>query len=214
MVKYTLREKLSNMNFSQKLGLFCLIVITLAYVYFSFFNKEGFKLPKKNTETTFVTSNEVFENNNTSSQTPKKTVKPEIKTVKIFVTDSKGNLRSVIRKCDTSVENSCFAFAIKELVKAPTQWEKNKGLSSEIPAGTKILSIRESVNNILIDLSPAFESGGGAESTYIRVYQLIKTAQANTKSPVYLYINGKQADVIGGEGIMIKQPLSERSFND
>ena len=98
---------------------------------------------------------------------------------------------------------------------APSDWEKsNKGLSSEIPSGTKILSIRESSNNILIDLSPSFESGGGAESTYIRVYQLIKTAKANTKLPVFLYINGKQAEVIGGEGIMIKQPLTEKSLDD
>ena len=66
----------------------------------------------------------------------------------------------------------------------------------------------------MVDLSSAFESGGGAESTYTRVMQVIKTAKANTNLPVYLYINGKQADVIGGEGIMIKQPLSERSLDD
>ena len=66
----------------------------------------------------------------------------------------------------------------------------------------------------MIDLSSAFEGGGGTESTYTRVRQLIKTAKANTNLPVYLYINGKQADVIGGEGIMIKQPLSERSLDD
>ena len=137
-----------------------------------------------------------------------------MKTVKIFVTDSKGNLRSVNRKCDTSVEKSCFAYAIRELISAPSKWDKSKGLSSEIPAETKILSIREGSNNILIDLSPAFQSGGGAESTYIRVHQLIKTSRANTKLPVYLYINGKQADVIGGEGIMVKQPLNERSLDD
>ena len=201
------------MNFSQKLGIFCLIVITVLYVYFSFFNKEGFHLPQHNYEKPAVNIDDVPI---TEPETPEaeQPQKQEIKTVKVFVTDSKGKLRSVNRKCDTSVEKSCFAFAIKELISAPTQWEKNKGLSSEIPSGTKILSVREGSNNILIDLSPAFESGGGAESTYIRVHQLIKTAQANTNLPVFLYINGRQADVIGGEGIMIKQPLSERSLND
>ena len=66
----------------------------------------------------------------------------------------------------------------------------------------------------MIDLSSNFESGGGAESTYTRVKQIIKTANANTNTPTYLYINGKQANVIGGEGIMIKQPLNERSFDE
>jgi spore germination protein GerM len=201
------------MNFSQKFGIFCLIVITAAYVYFSFFNKDGFHLPAKTDEQPIINTNE---NINTNPENPEieQPRSHEIKNVKIFVTDSKGKLRSVNRKCDTSVEKSCFAFAIKELIAAPTQWEKNKGLSSEIPSNTKILSVREGSNNILIDLSSAFESGGGAESTYIRVHQLIKTSQANSKLPVFLYINGKQADVIGGEGIMIKQPLSERSLDD
>ena len=31
------------MNFSQKLGLFILILISAAYIYFSFFNKNGFE---------------------------------------------------------------------------------------------------------------------------------------------------------------------------
>ena len=201
------------MNFSQKLGLFVLIVITFVYVYFSFFNKEGFHLPARTEEGPAVNiSDEPIENQKEEEQNEQSNA--EVKTVKIFVTDSKGNLRSVNRKCDTSVEKSCFTFAIKELISAPTAWEKKKGLSSEIPSNTKIRSVREGSNNILIDLSSAFESGGGAESTYTRVYQLIKTAKANTKMPVYLYINGKQADVIGGEGIMIKQPLSEKSLDD
>ena len=33
------------MNFSQRLGLFILIAISIAYVYFSFFNKD-FEIPK------------------------------------------------------------------------------------------------------------------------------------------------------------------------
>ena len=200
------------MNFSQKLGIFCLIVITVVYVYFSFFGKDGFKINRSGQK--YQTETDINTGNNSGMDEPDKKEKHEIKTVKIFVTDTKGNMRSVNRKCDTATEKSCFAFAIKELIAAPSDWEKSKGLSSEIPAGTKILSVREGANNILIDLSPAFESGGGAESTYIRIHQLIKTALANTKQPVYLYINGKQADVIGGEGIMIKQPLSEKSLDD
>ncbi len=204
------------MNFSQRLGIVCLILITALYVYFSFFNKDGFEF--SNRELPTVPENNITDvpsENTTNNEQDNETLqKHEIKQIKIYVTDSKGNLRPVVRKCDTSKEKSCFSYAIRQLVSAPTEWEKSKGLSSEIPSGTKILSIREGANNILIDLSPSFESGGGAESTYIRVHQLIKTSLANTKLPVYLYINGKQANVIGGEGVMIKQPLTERSLDD
>lgn len=206
------------MNFSQKLGLFILIAISVAYVYFSFFNTDSdfhLKLPHHEEETLppneeFTPTEPVEENTQ-----PQETVKEHsYKTVKIYVTDSNGNIRSVNRKCDSSIEKSCFAFAIKELISAPTKWEKSKGFTSEIPQGTKILSVREGEGSVMIDFSTAFETGGGAESTYTRVKQVIKTAKANTNLPVYLYINGKQAEVIGGEGIMIKQPLNERSLDD
>ena len=201
------------MNFSQRLGLFILILISIAYVYFSFFNKD-FKASdiKKH-----ISDNEIY-----NPLIPNTSLEPEAetsnnqtqKTVKIFLLDNNGKLRPMKRTCDTDSENSCFEYAVKELVSAPTKWEKSKGFTSEIPVGTKVLSVRESSNSIMIDLSSNFESGGGAESTYTRIKQVIKTANANTSIPTYLYINGKQANVIGGEGIMIKQPLNERSFDE
>lgn len=202
------------MNFSQKLGLFILVVISIAYVYFSFFNKDGFdfKLPQREEKPLISDNTKISEIEPLPEEEPSK--EKTYKTVKIFVCDNNGKIRSVNRKCDIETEKSCFAYAIQELIAAPSKWEKSKGFTSEIPQGTKILSIRESENSIMIDLSSAFETGGGAESTYTRVKQIIKTAKSNTNTPVYLYINGKQADVIGGEGIMIKQPLNERSLDD
>ena len=47
----------------------------------------------------------------------------------------------------------------------------------------------------------------------IKIDNNIKTVNANTSLPVYLYINGKQANVVGGEGIMLKQPLNEGSID-
>lgn len=198
------------MNFSQKLGLLILITISVAYVYFSFFDGK-IQVPSLNNK-----ENTSFYNPLTSSKTTDTELKTEKKekNVKIFILNDSGNLQSINRVCNTEIENSCFAYAMKELVNAPTRWEKSKGFTSEIPTGTKILSIRESSNSILIDLSSNFESGGGAESTYTRIKQIIKTANANTSIPTYLYINGRQANVIGGEGIMIKQPLNERSFDE
>ena len=61
-------------------------------------------------------------------------------------------------------------------------------------------------------MNSAFENGGGTDSIYKRLYQLIKTAKRNTDKPVYLYIEGNKAEVIGGEGIMINQPLNEKSL--
>ena len=202
------------MNFSQKFAIFCLVILTVVYVYLSFFSENEFKLDNVFNKNNYQEKTENIQNYSETQNETEPVIKHEYKNVKICVADQKGNLRFVNRKCDAAIEKSCFSYAISELIKAPSDWEKNKGLSSEIPSNTKILSVREGANNILIDLSSSFESGGGAESTEIRVRQLIKTSLANTKLPVYLYINGKQANVIGGEGIMLKQPLTEKSLDD
>lgn len=200
------------MNFSQKFGLFILILISALYIYFSFLS-DGFKLPDFNKNNT---SQEVYNplENNLPAEQEKQEIKKGNKTVKIFILDKSGNLRSVNRVCDSAVEKSCFEYAIKELLAAPSKWEKSKGFTSEIPQGTKLISIRESSGSVLIDISSDFETGGGAESTYMRIKQIIKTSNANTSIPVYLYINGRQANVIGGEGVMLKQPLNERSLDE
>lgn len=200
------------MNYQQKWGFFILILISVLYVYFSFFGN-GFKFPEFNKNTdSHQEYNPLTESNVEDADQNKD--KNGIKTVKIFILDKSGKIRSINRICDLSTEKSCFAYAINELLLAPSKWEKSKGFTSEIPQGTKLLSLRESSDSILIDLSSDFESGGGAESTYMRIKQLIKTANANSSVPTYLYINGKQVNVVGGEGVMLKQPLNERSLDE
>ena len=96
----------------------------------------------------------------------------------------------------------------------PKQDEKMSGIYSEVPQSTHILHIYDREDKLIIDLSSGFAYGGGTESLYKRLFQLIKTVNRLTDKPTYLYINGKQADVIGGDGIMISQPLSEKSIGE
>lgn len=133
----------------------------------------------------------------------------------ILVNQNKEEVyRAVKREYRAEVDGSKLKFAISSLIMGPNIKETSKGVYSEIPAGTRMISFDESPEKIIINLTSDFETGGGTESLYKRLYQLIKTANVNTKTPVYLYINGKQADVIGGEGIMITQPLNENSLHE
>ena len=121
--------------------------------------------------------------------------------------------RAVNREYDKDIDGPKIKFAIQSLISGPTAYEKSKGVYSEIPAGTRVISINETADKIVINLNSAFENGGGTDSLYKRLYQLIKTAKRNTDKPVYLYIEGNKADVIGGEAIMITQPLNENSLD-
>ncbi len=80
--------------------------------------------------------------------------------------------------------------------------------------GSEVINITEQADRVVVNLNSAFVNGGGTESLYKRLYQLIKTARLNSELPVYLYIDGQRADVVGGEGIMLSQPLSNSSLEN
>ncbi|MGH3039588.1 MAG: Gmad2 immunoglobulin-like domain-containing protein, partial [Gaiellaceae bacterium] len=65
------------------------------------------------------------------------------------------------------------------------------------------------------DLTSEFESGGGTLSMQMRLAQVVYTlAQFPTVEGVLFSLDGEQVDVIGGEGIVVDQPLRRRDFRD
>lgn len=120
--------------------------------------------------------------------------------------------KAVKRKYDPSIDGTPIKFAITALIDGPKPEEVQLGVYSEIPVGTRLLSITEAPEGVYINLSKHFETGGGTDSIYKRIFQLIKTAKYNTTKPVYLLIENQPVEVLGGEGIMITQPLNENSL--
>ena len=144
-------------------------------------------------------------------------VKNEKEYVNVFFIGQNENreevYKAVKREYDPEIDGTKLKFAIESLVAGPKPSERDKGVYTEIPAGTEVIAVRELPDKAIIDLSMDFETGGGTDSLYKRLYQVIKAANRNTSLPVYLYISGQRADVIGGEGIMITQPLNDRSLD-
>ena len=103
-----------------------------------------------------------------------------------------------------------FESVIRTLLDGPATVGKFQGLYTEIPQNTKLISVKEKNNAYIINLSDDFEYGGGTESISTRFMQLVLTAvNAADGKDVYLQINGSMAEMLGGEGMMIKQPLKE-----
>lgn len=99
-------------------------------------------------------------------------------------------------------------FAVDELLKGPDQIEQQKRYFTEIPAKTVLLGVKKTDKGFIINLSKDFNTDGGSTSMTMRLKQLTYTAlDASGNKPVYLYINGKKADYIGGEGVEFHQPL-------
>ena len=164
--------------------------------------------PVQKTQTTATSAKK--ENTAKEESKPKKYV-----TVYFLGMDKNNNSIFKTVKREVPSGKNELRYALTQLVAGPTQYEKNVGVYSEIPKNVQIMGIVESDKKIIIDISGNIQNGGGADSLYSRFKQVIKTALANgsPKKPIYLYIDGKQAEVIGGEGIMITQPLSENSLD-
>lgn len=182
-----------------------LIILTILVAIAFAFSVKGMKTPPAPTEV--VTAPEEIE-------TPDDNAENQYINV-FFIGQNKNKeevYKAVKRKYDPNVDGTPIKFAISALIDGPKPEEVQLGVYSEIPVGTRLLSLVEAPEGVYINLSKHFETGGGTDSIYKRIFQLIKTAKYNTTKPVYLLIENQPVEVLGGEGIMITQPLNENSL--
>lgn len=106
--------------------------------------------------------------------------------------------------------NKALEAAFKTLLAGPTEGTD----STTIPKGTQLLGLKVENNDVHVNLSEDFTSGGGSTSMVGRVGQVVYTATTlNPNAKVYIEVNGKQLDVLGGEGVELQQPLTRETFN-
>lgn len=192
----------------QKFGLATLVIGTMVFVRLAFFTAPETPAPKEEAKT----------EETTAQKAPEEDINAPKSYVSVYFVGQNKNKEDVYkivkRPYDPQKDGTKIKASIVALLNGPTATEKAHKIYSEVPAGTKLISIEEKPDKIIVNLSSEFENEGGTDGLYKRLYQLIKTANRNTSQNVYLYINGKKADVVGGEGIMINQPLNEKSLDE
>ena len=204
------------MGFWSKLVILMLAALAFFYVKVNFFDTPHAKVEKK-----LVSEEQVVEPVKEPEQVTQNDLKKEEQQkpktyVTVYFLGMDKNNTGIFKKVQRELPQgqTKLKYALNQLVAGPTEYEKKVGVYSELPKNVKILGIVESKNKIIIDVTGNIQTGGGADSLYSRLKQLIKTAIANSPNkPIYLYIDGKQAEVLGGEGIMISQPLKENSLD-
>jgi spore germination protein GerM len=99
--------------------------------------------------------------------------------------------------------------ALQQLLAGPTDPDVN----TTIPDGTQLRSVKIEADGVHVDLSREFTTGGGSESMKGRLGQVIFTATGlKPEQPVWIAVEGKPLEVLGGEGLVIEQPLTRSSF--
>ncbi|MEM8640439.1 MAG: GerMN domain-containing protein [Cyanobacteria bacterium P01_G01_bin.54] len=85
--------------------------------------------------------------------------------------------------------------------------------STTIPPETALRQIEIKPDGVHVDLSDEFTSGGGSLSMTARVAQVLYTAtSANPEGSMWLKVEGEPLKVLGGEGIILEQPLTREYF--
>lgn len=98
--------------------------------------------------------------------------------------------------------------AVRALLLGPTGDERAAGMSTAVPSGTTLRSLSITGGIAVVDLSGAFASGGGSLSMGARMAQLVTTVtQFATVSKVRLWLDGRPATTLGGEGLIVDHPI-------
>ncbi|MEB3160082.1 MAG: GerMN domain-containing protein [Synechocystis sp.] len=85
--------------------------------------------------------------------------------------------------------------------------------NTAIPANTRLLSLTQTPQGVTVDLSQDFTEGGGSSSMIARLGQIIYTASSlDPQQPVWLLVEGTPLTVLGGEGLILEQPLTRAQY--
>jgi spore germination protein GerM len=133
-------------------------------------------------------------------------------TANIYWLRSKENRLDLVPqpfKVAATQPNQVLEAAFKTLLAGPGEGTD----STTIPQGTQLLGLKAENNDVHVNLSENFTTGGGSTSMMGRVGQVVYTATSlNPKAKVYIEVNGKPLEVLGGEGVELEQPLTRESF--
>ena len=103
--------------------------------------------------------------------------------------------------------------AMTELLAGPSPADQAAGLSTTVPAGTRLLGINVANGVATVDLSGTVASGGGSLSMTARLAQVTYTlTQFPTINAVAFNLDGKPVSVFGGEGIILDHPATRAGF--
>jgi spore germination protein GerM len=103
--------------------------------------------------------------------------------------------------------------AIDALLAGPTAKEREAGLVSAVPGGTRLLGIGIRDGIATVDLTSEYQSGGGSHSMQLRLGQVVYTlTQFPTVQKVRFLLDGEPVNVFSSEGIVLEHPVGRSDY--
>ncbi len=130
----------------------------------------------------------------------------------VRTTPTDFTLEPVGRQVNSRTTELMVSEILTQLITGPDQEEQRRGLSSSIPSETQILGLRLREDEVTVDLSADFETGGGTALMFGRLYQLLYSlTQIKEINQVYLLIEGEAVTVFSNEGLLLDNPWQRPS---
>lgn len=134
-------------------------------------------------------------------------------TVKVYWVNNVNNrvevVPSLISLKSADKPGELLEGAFNSLLAGPT----DPAFATTIPKGTKLRKLTSQPDGVHVDLSKEFTEGGGSASMTGRVAQVIYTASSlDPGAKVWISVDGKPLEVLGGEGLMLDQPITRETF--
>ncbi|MEB3286903.1 MAG: GerMN domain-containing protein [Vampirovibrionales bacterium] len=140
--------------------------------------------------------------------------------VTVFFTKSRGSnsvTEAVVRPLPQEEKITPIQYALESLLQGPTQDERRAGFFSEIPKGTKLLSVNKKDNKVIVNFSSQFASGGGSNSILQRMAEIQNTIIANNQGQssekplnIQVLVNDKPVQTLGGEGLEVPETANQK----
>jgi germination protein M len=126
-----------------------------------------------------------------------------------------GSVKPVPVERAIEYKDSPITKTFEALLRGPTETERNKGIISLIPEGTRLLSARIDGGHLTLDFSHHFEDNyTGREAILLELSQVILTSFDFTQvTAVSIRIDGKQKRYITGEGIPLKEAYTKQDLS-
>lgn len=125
------------------------------------------------------------------------------------VQDGEATLAPVTRLVLARGRETKLRRAYERLLAGPSEGERALGVTTEIPEGTSLRDLVVAGDVVRVDLTADVERGGGSSSMQGRVWQIVYTGtQFSGVSRVQILIDGQTSQALGGEGIIIEEPIA------
>ena len=154
-------------------------------------------------------SNRTTQNNN-SSQVIKTNPEEKEEIAIYWLNDELEVVSQQIKLNPTESYPASLTNAVNQLLAGP----QTESEGTAIPENTQLHSLTIKDDGIHLDLSAEFTTGGGSAAMIGRLGQIIYTATSlDNDASVWINVDGKPLEILGGEGLIVEQPMTRELFD-